>query len=367
MKLQLSTLILSTALVVGEKTNLRASGDLESQIYGMLERDLATAGSTSNTISFSYVHASSLEDCFNFNNWCIDWADANTDTIMASSGNAYSEAYISLYAESCCESFALAYAAACAFTKGSGKINVTTENSVVKGVSMKSASLGLALDTAVTTLAFAASKTEASAYAAVDTFAYTDAAAYCDRIDDKSPFCLGFAGAGLVTIGKATAGAKGQSSALAASGAVTSTRAAVQAFGSGLASVNGVITAYSGSWAYASSSSTSSAFAAAFSASVSGSFAAVCAGLYESHCADTSYPYYGDICSHPAEESCSLALAAGEGFTGALATACADACASAYAESSLFVDISANVDCGTAKPKLTYSCAKAPARTSCST
>ena len=350
-----------------QKTNLRASGDLESQIYGMLERDLATAGSTSNTISFSYVHSSSLEDCFDFGSFCYDWAFANSGSISLTSGNAYSEAYIQLYAESCCESFALAYGAACAFTKGSGKINVTTASAVVGGVSMKSASLGLALDTAVTTLAFAATKTEASAYAAVDTFAYTDAAAYCDRIDDKSPFCLGFAGAGLVTIGKATAGAKGQSSALAASGAVTSTRAAVQAFGSGLASVNGVITAYSGSWAYASSSSTSSAFAAAFSASVSGSFAAVCAGLYESHCADTSNSIFEELCSHPAEESCSLAFAAGEGYTGAFATACADACASAYAESSLFVDISANVDCGTAKPKLTYSCAKANARTSCST
>ena len=208
----------------------------------MSPRQLATSAVSSTLIPFNVIHTSTMESrCFDFGKWCTNCAFAQTTGWTGSNGNAAADAYVWLYANSACRAFSKAYAKACSFTVASGKLNVTTATFA----NYKKVSLSISLDTAVSTLALAESKAVAEAFASVETYAFTSVASY---FINKSPFCGGWATAKLTQFGAAKAGAKGQSGAVAMSGAVTDTKAAVEAVGATLASVNGVIGAEVASW-----------------------------------------------------------------------------------------------------------------------
>lgn len=288
------------------------------------------------------------------------WSDGWTD---AEGGNSYAQACTWLYAESACSSFALAYSKACSFTLATGRVHVDTTNSP----NYKSARLSVSLDTVVSTLAFAASESDAAALAAVGGYAYTSVDAYCAAMSKKkikTPLCFGYAAAGLATFGTATAGAMGQASALAESGAVTEIDTAVQAGGTSLKSINGVIGLQAHSFSLADARATSSALAGAMAETCTSSWAEVCVTNYNTVCSNPRH-FAHPICTNSAEVACSDALTIGNGWTRAWADECAAAAAFAYTESHVGAYVSANVDCSTDVSTFAYTCAPAEAWAGC--
>jgi hypothetical protein len=221
-----------------------------------LDRELLSLGSSSTSLSFSVASASSAADsCFDPFQVCLEWGYLNTDTTTsaAAGGNSFAIATseVGLWLYAWCQAYADAYARACTFTKVDGDIKVDT--TISNGY--KEVSLSVALKTATKTLAIAKSKAIAESYVNAEAQAYTSVTAYCTAVNNKSPLCFGTATTDLTQVATAGAIAYGQANALAQSGSVTQQNLSVSAKGSSLDFINGIISAYAKSWAFASKSS----------------------------------------------------------------------------------------------------------------
>jgi hypothetical protein len=331
------------------------------------DRELASTagGSTSTRLSFSFASAlGSKHFCFDYNVTCLEWgygytgANASAETSGNAFAIAYSEDYLWLH--SMCDAYAVAYAKSCAFTKVDGKIEVDTTVTAVK----KKVSLNVTLDTATTTFVMAESQAVAKAYVKVGAKSFTSAAAFCTQVKNMSPFCAGgTAGTDLTQIAVAEADAVGQAFSLASSGALSGGNASVQAEGTGLDYVSGLIVAYAKSWSFAAAGTAAEAFATAFTASSDKSFAEICVSKHVEICGNDEYADQG-ICTMPPEEACAAAVARGAAYAEALSAACAEAFIQSYAIAETHAFLSANVDCKK-KPKLTWTCAIARVGQSC--
>jgi hypothetical protein len=224
--------------------------DLDRELQGL------SLGSTSSSLSFSVASASSAAtSCFNPYEVCLQWGYVNTDTTTsaATGGNSFAIAYsdVGLWLNAWCKAYADVYARACAFTKVDGdiKVDTTTSNGY------KEVALSVYLKTATKTLAIATSKAIAASYVNAEAQAYTSVTAYCTAVNNKSPLCSGTASTDLKQVATAGAVAFGQASALAQSGSVTKQNLSISAKGASLDYINGIISAYAKSWAFASKSS----------------------------------------------------------------------------------------------------------------
>jgi hypothetical protein len=132
---------------------------------------------------------------------------------------------------------------------------------------------------------------------------------------------------------------------------------AVSARGSSLNYINGYLTAYAKSWAYANAASSASTCATAFTAVANSSFASVCVVEHGNFCGDSRYNGNG-IYEQTADVACAAAYSAGSGFAVAASEAVAAAYVHAEATAEANVDISANLDCK-ATPNLTWKHANA--------
>ena len=240
-----------------------------------------------------------------------------------------------------------------------GDIKVDTSN--LGGY--KDVSLSVKLKTATKTIAFATSEAVAQSYAEVGAHSYTSATAFCTQVNNKSPFCAGFAWTDLQQFGSASALAIGQSSALAKSGSVTKSNILVNGRGSGLDYLNGFIAAYAKSWSFANAGSFALAIADAYTEASNEAFTLVCVKQHENICGEPENSGKG-ICNVDVDAACAAASAAGEGYAAALAGAVASAYAEAEAGAEVKVFVSANVDCKSV-PKLTWTTIPADADTLC--
>jgi hypothetical protein len=339
----------------GAATTVELSGDdLEH-----LDRELQLSlGSTSHSLSFSVASASyGANSCYDPFTFCIEWGAVNTDTSTdtTAGGNSFAIANSSngLWLNAFCSAYAAAYARACTFTKIDGNIQVesTTKNGY------KEVSLAVSLKTATKALAYASSVAVAQSFVDAGAYSYTNVAAYCTAVKNKSPFCgSGYAGTGLTQYASASATAIGSASSLATSGSVTKQNLAVSARGSSLDYINGYLAAYAKSWAYANASSIAVTLANAFTSVANDSFASVCVGEHGKICGDSKYKGKG-VCEQTADAACATAKASGSGFAAAAATAVAAAYVEAEAKAEAKVFVSANIDCK-ATPILTWTSAK---------
>jgi hypothetical protein len=246
----------------GAATTIELSGDDIEQ----LERELQLSlGSTSTSLSFSVASASHGAGCYDAFSYCIEvgalYTDTSTDANTGGNSFAIANSEVGLWLNAFCSAYASAYAQACAFTKIDGDIKVgsITQNGY------KEVSLAVSLKTATKTLAYASSAASAASWANAEAYSYTDTAAYCTAVKNKSPFCgSGFAGTDLTQVASASASAFGAASSLATSGSVTKQGLAVSARGSSLDYINGYLAAYAKSWSYANAFSIASTYARAF-------------------------------------------------------------------------------------------------------
>jgi hypothetical protein len=340
----------------GAATTVELSGDDLERLDRELQLSL---GSTSHSLSFSVATAShGAGSCYDPFTFCIEWGYLNTDTSTDTNagGNSFAIANSSngLWLNAFCSAYAAAYARACTFTKIDGDIKVesTTKNGY------KEVSLAVSLKTATKALAYANSVATAQSFADAGAYSYTNVAAYCTAVKNKSPFCgSGYAGTGLTQVAVASASAFGSASGLATSGSVTKQNLAVSARGSSLDYINGYLAAYAKSWAYANAQSIASSFASAFTEVANSSFTSVCVGEHGKTCADNKYKGKG-VCEQTADAACAAAYASGSGSASAAAFAVAAAYVEVAAKAEAKVFISANIDCK-ATPILTWNYANA--------
>jgi hypothetical protein len=222
-----------------------------------LDRELQLSMfSSSTSLAFSVASASSAaSSCFDPFQVCLEWGYLYTDatTSTEAGGNSFAEATSesNLWLNAWCKAHAEAYALACTFTKVDGhiKVDTTTTNGY------KEVSLSVGLKTAAKTLAIAKSKAIAKSYVDAKAQSFTSVDAYCTAVQNKSPLCSGTATTDLSQVATAQANAKGQAAALATSGSVTQQNLSVSAKGFSVDFINGLISAYAKSWAFASKSS----------------------------------------------------------------------------------------------------------------
>jgi hypothetical protein len=342
-------------------TTVELSGDDLERLDRELQMsiDLPRPFTTSHSLSFSVASASyGAGSCYDPYIYCLEWGYLNTDTSTDTnaSGNSFAIANSSngLWLNAFCTAYAAAYARACTFTKIDGDIKVET----TRKDGYKEVSLYVTLKTATKSLAYASSVAVAKSFVDAGAYSYTDTAAFCTAVENKSPFCgSGYAGTGLTQVATASAKAVGAASSLATSGSVTKQNLAVSARGSSLDFINGYLAAYAKSWAYANAASIASTLAEAFTSVANSSFASVCVVEHGKICGDSKYQGKG-ICEQTADVACATAYSTGSGFASAASQAVAAAYVEAEATAEAKVYVSANLDCK-ATPILTWKYANA--------
>jgi hypothetical protein len=158
------------------------------------DRDLLELGGSSASLAFSIASAKGAADgCFDYGAKCLELGKVFAATYVGAgaSGNAFAIAFAEEYIwlVSICEAYAYAHAQSCAFTQVDGHVQVNT----TVANSKKTVSMEVYLKAASTTFAMAASTAVAKAYTAVEAYSFTDVAAFCAKVDNKSPLCVGYA------------------------------------------------------------------------------------------------------------------------------------------------------------------------------
>jgi hypothetical protein len=327
------------------------------------ERELFSGSLGAQVLSFSLSAAAGPDQfCFDYRAYCLGQAslslllDAETETSGNVEESAFSEEY--LWFTTACEAYAEAFARSCSFTDVKGKVNVAT---TVTGTD-KTVSMSVTVSAAAMTIAMAKSKAVAKAYADVGAFSYTNINALCSQVSQMSPLCTGgTAQTDLFQVATAKAKAKGQASSLAASGAWSGGDAQIWVAGKSFSLVYGMVTAYAQAWAFASAEAAAKAFAEATTYVYNDSFAQVCAAEFGRICAENADQ---ELCNSTPEEACAAAWAYGEGNAEALSLACAKAFIASYADTGIYLSMSAEVDCSSA-PKMIWQVAKAGAEQLC--
>jgi hypothetical protein len=338
--------------------NLRG-GDVHVDDF---DRELATAGSSTKSLSFSVSSSMSSDSlCIDFYSNCLDLAEAYTysDSGSFASGNtgAVADTYAVLAAASCCKSFAKAFAQTCAFAKIDGKANVNT--SVQNN--MKSVSMDVTLSSATLTIAIAKSVAKAKAYAEIESYTYTDVYAYCQKINYQSLECAAYAQSSASTDLETLAVAKASSKSKAGALAGTAASAYLQAQGTSINYINSVVSTFATSWTMASAEASVRAFANAYTSTYSSSFAGVCVEEHKRICGE--HPG-DDICKVEPDVACASAGAWSYGYAEALALACANAFATAITATVASASISANVNCAST-PAFSWTCLPAYTNATC--
>jgi hypothetical protein len=328
-------------------TTIETSEDLEH-----LDRELQLSlGSSSRSISFSVASASyGAKSCFDPYRSCMEWGmsstETSTDTNASGNSFAIADSYIELWVNSFCSAHAKAYGRACTFSKVDGDIKVDTTSTN----GYKEVSLAVNLKTATKTLAFAKSEADAQSYVDIDTSAYTDVKVFCAAVNNKSPYCG--ASTDLEQFATAKAEASGSAKSLALSGSVTKQNVSVNAKGRSVDYINGNLSVFAKSWAFADAYATAEAFATACTEVANESFAEVCVGEHGRICGDSKNQGKG-ICGQTATVACAEASAKGSGHAKACSHAVAARYVEAEAKAIATVDLSANLDCRSL-PKLTW-------------
>jgi hypothetical protein len=171
------------------------------------------SASTSHSLSFSVASASyGAGSCYDPYIYCLELGALSTSASAGGNFFAIANSSNSLWLNAFCKAYAAAYAQACTFTKVDGDIKVeTSKTNRYKGVS-----LSVTLKTATKSLAYASSVAVAKSFVDAGAYSYTDVAAFCTAVKNKSPFCgSGHAGTGLTQVAAASAKAVGAASSLA--------------------------------------------------------------------------------------------------------------------------------------------------------
>jgi hypothetical protein len=329
------------------------------------QRNLLTLGSTSTSLAFSFASSAGAKDfCIDYFNECLELGNVQTAayTDADAEGNsiavAYSEA--SLWLQAYCSGNAEAYARACSFTKAVGKVIVDVTN--ING--MKTVSLKIKLSSASTSYAFASSSAVADAYAAVEAQSYTDAAAFCNSIGNKSPDCAGgTATTDLSQIAESFASSFGDAVSEAGAGGFGKAKASVYVEGSSINTVSGHLVAIAKSWAFASSQASTVAIATAATTIINESFSKVCVSKHKNICGKPQHKGKG-VCASTPQKACASAYAFGEAIGDALSLSIADSFIKACSESETIAILKADVDCKTT-PKLKWKSSRGGAEVSC--
>ena len=285
-------------------------------------------------------------------------SDTGVDAESNTAALAYSEA--NLWLSAYCSANADAYARACSFTKAKGKINVA----VTSTGGVKTVSLGVKLLSASTTYAFASSNAVAKSYTDVEAQSYTDTAAFCTSIANKSPQCAGgTAAADLVQVATSSAASFSDAVSEAGAGGFGKAKASVYVDGTSINTVSGHLVAIAKSWAFASAKASALTIAAAATKIINKSFSAVCVSKHRSICSKSENRGRG-VCGSSPEVACASAYAYGEAYGGALSLSIAKSFIRAGSDSETIAILKADVDCKTT-PKLKWKSSRGGAEVSC--
>ncbi len=328
-------------------------------------RDLLSISGSATELAFSHASSAGADDfCVDYYSDCIEEGYvvlvSDADAEAASNTLAYAYSDVSLWLEAYCYANVAAYSRACAFTKVDGKVKVDISYTGIQ----KNVGLSIQVSSASTTYAFATSTAVADSYAAVGAQSFTNAAAYCSAVGNKSPLCAaGTAATDLEQI--AIAGASSFSDAVSESGAggFGKAMASVYVDGTSINTVSGHLMAIAESWSFASAGASAFAFADAATGIINESFTAVCIQKHGEICGISDNEGKG-VCGSTPEVACAAAYTYGAGFAEALSLSFASVFVKACAEAAAIVILKASVNC-VSTPKFTWATSPGGASVSC--